>query len=169
MSEGFADFTKKWSSFHSGVKVRGAILLWLKVSYKAGRSLSSWGISANFVTLSGVGFAAFSALTSPHLWAALFLIASVVADGLDGSLAILDKRESKLGSLFDALADRLSEAFWALALYQLGIPIALVIAIWSIASIQEFARARLGSDGIRDIGVITVAERRFELYSLRFQ
>jgi phosphatidylglycerophosphate synthase len=43
--------------------------------------------------------------------------------------------------------------------WRLGIPAWVVITMWTIASTQEYARARLASLGHREIGVVTPTER----------
>ena len=53
----------------------------------------------------------------------------------------------------------MSEALWLYALYVIGVPAWLVITLWSVASFQEYARAKLVSLGVADIGVVTPAER----------
>jgi phosphatidylglycerophosphate synthase len=89
----------------------------------------------------------------------LLLVISLFFDGIDGSVAILRSSESKWGSLLDSLADRISEAFWLYMGWRLGIPAWVVITMWTIASTQEYARARLASLGHPEIGVVTPTER----------
>jgi phosphatidylglycerophosphate synthase len=91
--------------------------------------------------------------------ALLLLVISLFFDGIDGSVAILRGTESKWGEVLDSLADRISEAFWLYMGWRLGIPAWVVITMWTIASTQEYARARLASLGHREIGVVTPTER----------
>jgi phosphatidylglycerophosphate synthase len=91
--------------------------------------------------------------------ALLLLVISLFFDGIDGSVAILHGTESKWGEILDSLADRISEAFWLYMGWRLGIPAWVVITMWTIASTQEYARARLASLGHREIGVVTPTER----------
>jgi CDP-diacylglycerol--glycerol-3-phosphate 3-phosphatidyltransferase len=100
-----------------------------------------------------------TAITATSWWAILFLVFSLFCDGIDGSVAIFQKRESAWGATLDSVVDRVSEAFWLYALYVIGVPAWLAIALWSIAAFQEYARAKLSSLGVRDIGVVTPAER----------
>jgi phosphatidylglycerophosphate synthase len=83
----------------------------------------------------------------------------LLADGIDGSLAIISGKSSKWGALLDSIVDRLSELFWILALYQLGINLNLLITILVFASVQEYIRARSGGLGLNEIGLVTIAER----------
>jgi CDP-diacylglycerol--glycerol-3-phosphate 3-phosphatidyltransferase len=51
------------------------------------------------------------------------------------------------------------EALWLVALYRIGVPAWITIVLWVIASIQEYARARLSSLDVKDLGVVTPVER----------
>ena len=152
-------FNAKWSSFHSDAPIKGAVAWWLNISYRFGLIATLLRISPNVLTLLGLLSAAMTALTAPSWWAILFLVFSLFCDGIDGSVAIFQKRESAWGATLDSVVDRISEAFWLYALYVIGIPAWLAIALWSIAAFQEYARAKLSSLGVRDIGVVTPAER----------
>ena len=152
-------FNAKWSNLHSDAPIKGAVAWWLKISYRFGLIATLLRISPNVLTLLGLLSAAMTALTAPSWWAVLFLVFSLFCDGIDGSVAIFQKRESAWGATLDSVVDRISEAFWLYALYVIGIPAWLAIALWSIAAFQEYARAKLSSLGVRDIGVVTPAER----------
>ncbi|MCX6430654.1 MAG: CDP-alcohol phosphatidyltransferase family protein [Actinobacteria bacterium] len=116
-------------------------------------------MTANQLTFFGVVLAALCSISSPRWWSAIFLALSLLGDGVDGTLAILRNKSSALGAVYDSVADRLSEALWALAFYRLGAPLTWVIIFWTLASVQEYARARLGAEGVHEVGVITPAER----------
>lgn len=152
-------FNAKWSTLHSDAPIKGAVAWWLKISYRFGLIATLLRISPNVLTLLGLFSAAMTAITAPSWWAILFLVFSLFCDGIDGSVAIFQKRESAWGATLDSVVDRISEAFWLYALYVIGVPAWLAIALWSIAAFQEYARAKLSSLGVRDIGVVTPAER----------
>jgi archaetidylinositol phosphate synthase len=154
-----SEFLKKWSSLHGNAQTDGIVKGWLKISYRCALILSKLGLTANALTALGVLFATATAISSPSAWSAVFLVLSLSLDGFDGSLAIIKNQASKLGAIFDASADRISEALWAVAFYRLGVPLAFVLFLWLLASIQEYARARIGSAGVKEVGVITPAER----------
>lgn len=155
----FDDFALKWSFEHGGASTVGVVGGWLRVSHRIARVLSSARLSPNSVTYFGVVLAAGTAFYSPRWWIAILLLFSLLCDGIDGSIAIVQGRVTKLGATLDSVADRISEALWAIAFYRLGAPLTWVVAFWLIAALQEYARARLGSEGIRQIGVVTPAER----------
>ena len=152
-------FNAKWSTLHSDAPIKGAVAWWLKISYRFGLIATLLRISPNVLTLLGLLSAAMTAFTATSWWAVLFLVISLFFDGIDGSVAIFQKRESAWGATLDSVVDRISEAFWLYALYVIGVPAWLAIALWSIAAFQEYARAKLSSLGVRDIGVVTPAER----------
>jgi len=91
--------------------------------------------------------------------AAGLVLLSAVADSLDGAVAVLTARSSRLGAFSDAIADRVSEAAWLLALWLYGVPGILVAGCGAIAWLHEYARAKATASGLRGVGVVTVAER----------
>ncbi len=153
------EFTQTWSSLHSDAPVEGAVAWWLKISYRFGLVATLLRISPNVLTLLGLLAAAATALMATSWWAIFFLVFSLFCDGIDGSVAIFQKRQSAWGATLDSVVDRISEALWLYALYVIGVPAWLVITLWCLASFQEYARAKLVSLEIKDIGVVTPAER----------
>jgi phosphatidylglycerophosphate synthase len=157
MNEG--QFKERWSELHGGADTEGVVGGWLAFSYQAARVCVALRISPNLLTLLGLGTAIAMGLSEYAAIALLLLVISLFFDGIDGSVAILRGTESKWGELLDSLADRISEAFWLYMGWRLGIPAWVVITMWTIASTQEYARARLASLGHREIGVVTPTER----------
>ena len=98
-------------------------------------------------------------LNSKTIWAPLILVIPLICDGVDGSLAIITGKSSSWGALLDSVVDRLTEVFWALALYTLGVDSKILITVLILASTQEYLRARAGGVGLTQVGVVTVAER----------
>lgn len=152
-------FNERWSELHGGAEIEGAVSRWLRISYPAARICSALRISPNVLTLLGLGTAIAMGLSTYAAISLLLLTISLFFDGIDGSVAILQGRESKWGSLLDSVADRISEAFWLYMGWRVGIPAWIVITMWVIASTQEYARARLASLGHSEIGVLTPTER----------
>jgi len=153
------EFTDTWSGLHNDAPVTGAVAWWLKISYRFGLIATLLRVSPNVLTMLGLIAAAATALSATSWWAVGFLVISLFCDGIDGSVAIFQKRQSPWGATLDSVVDRISEALWLYALYVIGIPAWLVITLWCIASFQEYARAKLVSLGVADIGVVTPAER----------
>jgi archaetidylinositol phosphate synthase len=153
------EFKERWSQLHGGADTEGVVGRWLSFSYQAARVCVALRISPNVLTFLGLGTAIAMGLSTYAAIALLLLTISLFFDGIDGSVAILRGSDSKWGSLLDSLADRISEAFWLYMGWRLGIPAWVVISMWTIASTQEYARARLASLGHPEIGVVTPAER----------
>ena len=153
------DFSERWAGEHGHVSTRGLVGAWLRVSHRLAKICTALRISPNALTVLGVFAAGGTALFSPQWWIAFLLLLSLLCDGIDGSMAIVQNKADKLGATLDSVADRISESFWAIAFYRLGAPLTWVVALWMVATIQEYVRARLGSEGVREIGVITLAER----------
>ena len=153
------EFEARWSQLHGGAEIKGAVAWWLSISYHAARLCSALRISPNFLTLLGLLTAIAMAFSDYAEVALVLLVVSLFFDGIDGSLAIIQGREGNWGALLDSLADRISEAFWLYMGWKIGIPAWIAISMWTIASTQEYARARLASLGHHEIGVVTPTER----------
>jgi CDP-diacylglycerol--glycerol-3-phosphate 3-phosphatidyltransferase len=152
---------------HGGFDPRSANRLvrgWLFLSYSVSRQLARTGTRPNAVTVAGlllsigVPLAAWPGGAWPLL-GALLILASALADTVDGALAVITGKASRLGHVFDSTADRLSEAAWAIALIFLGAPIWLAIAAGGSAWLHEYIRARAAVAGMADVGTVTIGER----------
>jgi archaetidylinositol phosphate synthase len=154
-----ADFFAKWSALHGNAEIKGVVKAWLGISYVSARFMSALRITPNLLTLFGVIFAIAMAVNPLSLWTIPLLVLSLYSDGIDGSVAIYQNRESQFGAILDSVADRISEALWFYVAYRIGAPAWLVLFTYVIATTQEYARARLGGLGVSDVGVVTPAER----------
>ena len=153
------EFFTTWSKLHLDAEIKGIVKGWLSISCVIARALSALRITPNVLTLLGV-LTATAALFYPYSAVALlFLVLSLICDGVDGSVAIVSGKVSKFGATLDAIADRITEALWFFALYQWGITPEICLALFALALTQEYARARMASLGFHEIGVVTIAER----------
>ena len=153
------EYFQSWSALHGGAKIEGIVKAWLSISYSIVRPLAKLKVTPNLLTLSGLLFAVLL-WQFPFSWpAALFLIASLLFDGIDGSLAIVTRVTSKFGAFTDSFVDRLSEVFWALALHKLGAPVYLIFIAMLATFVQEYLRARSGGLGHSEVGIVTICER----------
>jgi phosphatidylglycerophosphate synthase len=153
------EFFATWSKLHGEAKIEGIVKTWLQISYSVVRPLAKLRVTPNLLTLAGLIFA-IALWQFPNSWpAALFLVLSLFFDGIDGSLAIYSRVTSKFGAFTDSFVDRLSEVFWALALYKLGAPAILVFLALLATFVQEYLRARAGGLGHGEVGLVTICER----------
>ena len=154
-----SDFLSTWSKIHGDAQVTGIVKGWLNISYLITKPLAKIRISPNGLTIFGLVFGVLLYLNSQSIWAPILLVLSLICDGLDGSLAIITEKSSKWGAILDSVIDRLTEVFWVLALYSLGINLNLLIAVLILSTVQEYLRARAGGVGVVEVGVVTYAER----------
>ena len=153
------EFFATWSKLHGDAKIEGIVKAWLQISFAVVKPLAKIRVTPNFLTLAGL-VSAIALWQFADSWiAAIFLVLSLFFDGIDGSLAIVSKVTSKFGAFTDSFVDRLSEIFWALALYKLGAPAALVFFALLATYIQEYLRARAGGLGYEEVGIVTICER----------
>jgi phosphatidylglycerophosphate synthase len=152
---------------HGGFDVRGSQVVvagWMRLSFATGRLLARVGLSPAAVTAIGLLLSlAVPLVVLPRgVWlfvGAGLVFLSALADSSDGAVAIITGRTSRIGSFYDSVADRLSEAAWLLALWLLGTPGLLVAACGALAWLHEYARARAALAGMPGVGAVTVAER----------
>lgn len=152
-------FNQNWSNLHGDAQITGVVKGWLRISYSLAKLLAKLRVTPNTLTLLGVFFGILLYLNSLSYWAVLFLVLSIICDGIDGSLAIMTGKSNKWGAMLDSVADRLTEVFWGLAFIAIGADQNLVIAAVLIAAIQEYLRARSAGLGLTDVGVVTISER----------
>ena len=154
-----AEFFLAWSKLHGDAKVSGIVKGWLSISFTVSKALAKMRVTPNALTILGLVFGILLYMNSNAIWAPLILLISLICDGVDGSLAIITRQSSKWGALLDSVVDRLTEVFWVLALYSLGVDSKILITVLILASTQEYLRARAGGVGLKQVGVVTVAER----------
>lgn len=153
------EFFLAWSKLHGDAKVSGIVKGWLSISFPVSKALAKMRVTPNALTILGLVFGILLYINSSAIWAPLILVISLICDGVDGSLAIITRQSSKWGALLDSVVDRLTEVFWVLALYSLGVDSKILITVLILASTQEYLRARAGGVGLKQVGVVTVAER----------
>lgn len=153
------EFNQSWSKLHGDAQITGVVKGWLAISYILVKPLAKLRVTPNFLTILGLFFGVLLYLNAQSNWAVLFLILSLICDGLDGSLAIITGRSGKWGAMLDSVVDRITEVFWALTFISIGADQYLVIGALLIAATQEYLRARSAGLGLTDVGVVTIAER----------
>jgi phosphatidylglycerophosphate synthase len=160
-------YATRWSGLHGGVDPRdGSPLVrgWLRLAYGVGRFLARLGVRPATVTLAGFLLCALVPVVVRAGWlgpvlGAVLVVLSTVADSADGAVAVITNRVTRLGYVYDSVADRLGEVAWLVALWLLGVPAWLVITTGGLAWLHEYLRARATAAGMKEIGTVTVAER----------
>lgn len=161
------EYATTWARLHGGFDPRGATPVvrgWLRLAYHLGYILGRLRVTPTGVTVTGMLICAAVPVTAPHtpdgpiVAAALVLLASI-ADSVDGAVAVVTRRSSRLGYIYDSLADRVGEAAWLIAFWLIGAPGPLVAAAGALSWLHEYVRARSVSAGMREIGAVTVGER----------
>lgn len=137
---------------------------WVRLAYRIGSWLGRRDVGPAAVTAAGLVLCLAVPAVVPLgrgglLLAALLVLAAAVADGLDGAVAVITGRVSRLGHVYDSVADRLGEVAWLVAFRLAGAPGWLVVAAGAASWLHEYARARATAAGMDEIGVVTVAER----------
>lgn len=159
-------FFDRWSALHGGYDPRASrwVRGWLALTWRAGAPLARVGVRPDALTLWGVwlAFAVVVAALPGGRWpllAALLVVVSAAADGLDGCVAALTGGATRWGHVLDALADRVSDVAYLLALWLVGAPAWLAVAAGVGLGLLEYLRASAATAGMEGVGVITVGER----------
>jgi phosphatidylglycerophosphate synthase len=161
----WGDFLAAWSRLHGGFDPSAGVARgWLRLAYHLGVWLGARRVGPTAVTGAGLIFCLAVPAVVPLgrgglLLGALLVLLAAVADGLDGAVAVVTGRVSRLGHVVDSVADRLGELAWLVAFRLAGAPGWVVVAAGAASWLHEYARARATTAGMTGIGVVTVAER----------
>lgn len=164
------EYANKWARLHGGFDPRMAttsVRRWLRMSYHLGCLLAALRVPPTAVTVLGVLLCVGVPVAvgrSPTgatglVVAAGLVLLSAVADSIDGAVAVVTSRTSRLGYVYDSLADRVGEVTWLIAFWLVGAPGELVVTAGGLSWLHEYTRARSVSAGMKEIGTVTVGER----------
>ncbi len=164
-----AEYLARWSRLHGDYDLRRSRLVrgWLSVVHAVAGPLARAGASPGQVTLAGLGVAltvplvalGLSAAPRLALLCAVLTVLSALTDSLDGAVAILTDRASRIGFVADSVADRVADMGYLVALWLAGAPGPLVAAGGVLTFLQEYTRARGAAAGMDELGVVSIAER----------
>ena len=158
----------RWQVQHRAPDVDPRQLLFVRqvltLAYRLARPLARVGCSPDGLTLWGVWLAGavLVAADSGGRWvivAAVLAIVSAMTDAVDGAVAALTDRATRYGFVLDSVVDRLSDVAFVLALLAAGGEPEAAGAAGVALFVLEYTRARAGSAGLGEVGVITVGER----------
>ncbi|MFJ6196331.1 CDP-alcohol phosphatidyltransferase family protein [Micromonospora sp. NPDC092111] len=161
------EYATAWARLHGGFDPRVAapvVRAWLRFAYHVGYVLGRLRVSPTAVTVAGVLLCLCVPLfsvrsTQGPIVGALFVLLASVADSVDGAVAVATGRTTRLGYVYDSVADRLGEIAWLVAFWLVGAPGAMVVAAGALSWLHEYVRARAVAAGMRELGAITVGER----------
>lgn len=161
--DGFFD---RWQALHGGHDPRASAWVrgWLTVVHRIARPLARRGVAPHALTAISAWLAALALVPAAAggRWAVLaawLVVASGLLDGLDGAVAALAGRATPLGSVLDAVGDRLTEVVFLGAVVLAGGAVGLAVACGALFWFHEYVRARAAAAGADEIGAVTVAER----------
>ncbi|GAB1645974.1 CDP-alcohol phosphatidyltransferase family protein [Krasilnikovia sp. MM14-A1259] len=160
-------YTAAWSALHGGFNPAAAgrvVRGWIRLAYRGGRLLASLGVAPAVMTAAGLFLCAAvpaAAVRGPAglLAGAVLVLLAAVADALDGAVAVITGRATRLGFVYDSVADRLGELAWLAAFALAGAPGWLVAAAFAASWLHEYVRARAAVAGMHEIGTVTIGER----------
>lgn len=162
----FDEYLDRWAPLHGGYEARGNPWLagWLRLSYAVARPLARRGVLPDVVTVWGIwlALAVFVPAQAGGRWPLLagwVLVASGLADTLDGAVAVLTDRATRWGYVLDSLVDRVVDLVYLAAVVGVGGRADLAVAAGVAFFLLEYLRARAGNAGMGEIGVVTVGER----------
>jgi phosphatidylglycerophosphate synthase len=153
------EYAEAWSRLHGGFDPRtGSVFVrgWVRIAFVLGSRLVVLGPTA--VTLIGLILCLAIPFAGLLPGAALVLLAAL-ADSLDGAVAVLSGRATRLGYVLDSVTDRVGEAAWLTAFWLGGALGWVVVAAGAASWLHEYARARATAAGMSEIGAVTVGER----------
>lgn len=161
------EYAKAWSALHGGFDPAGAspvVRGWVRLAYRGGSLLGRLRVGPTAVTGAGLLLCLavpFAALLGRGglIFAAVLVLLAAFADGLDGAVAVVTGRVSRIGFVYDSVADRLGEVAWLAAFWVAGAPGWLVVAGGATSWLHEYLRARATAGGMAEIGAVTVGER----------
>jgi phosphatidylglycerophosphate synthase len=161
------EYAAAWSELHGGFDPATASPLirgWVRLAYRGGSLLGRLHVGPGAVTAAGLLLCVavpFAAAPGPGglLAAGGIVLLASFADGLDGAVAVVTGRASRLGFVYDSVADRVGEAAWLVAFWVAGAPGWLAVAAGAVSWLHEYVRARAAAAGMAGIGVVTVGER----------
>jgi phosphatidylglycerophosphate synthase len=160
-------YAAAWSGLHGGFDARQAtpaVRGWLRLGYWVGTVLSRVRVSPTAVTATGLVLCALVPLAARQgggwvFLAATLVLLAAVADTVDGAVAVIASRSTRMGSVYDSVADRLGEACWLAAFWLLGVPGPLAVGCCAVGWLHEYVRARAAAAGMTAIGAVTWGER----------
>ena len=164
--DGSQEARRRWSQRHGGLDAEssGWVSGWLGLVHRVAVPLARRHVSPSTLTAYGVVVSLLVpvAVLPGGAWpllATVLVVAGAFLDGLDGAVADLDGTASRWGEVLDPLADRVSDVAFVAALFLLGGPDPLCVALVVLTLLHESLRASARAAGMPGVGAVTVWER----------
>jgi hypothetical protein len=166
-SRSWDEFVAGWSKAFGGFDLRYASSsrrMVVTMAYRLGGPFASFGVRPGSMTaLAMVCWLAVPIIAWQHgAWpalAGLVLILGLVFALIGSGLVVFQGYQTRLSSFYEALAERLSEGCWLIALVSLGAKAWTIFAVGSLVWLHEYVRARGGAAEMRPVTTNTVADR----------
>jgi CDP-diacylglycerol--glycerol-3-phosphate 3-phosphatidyltransferase len=161
-----AEYLAGWAALHGGYDIDRPSLVrfWLSIVYVVARPFALLRVPPDAITVAGGLLTAVAAWVAgqgergPLIASALILLTGLL-DNLDGAVAVLTDRASRWGHVLDSAVDRIADALYAVALVLAGAAIAPAALAAFLSLELEYVRARAGTAGMTELGVVTIAEK----------
>jgi CDP-diacylglycerol--glycerol-3-phosphate 3-phosphatidyltransferase len=161
-----AEYFARWSALHGGYDPGHSPFVsgWLTVVHACAwpfvaLRVAPWAVTGLGLVLSVAAVPA-AAAGGAWLWlAAVLVLGSGLADGVDGAVAVITARASAGGYVLDSVVDRCSDLLDLVVLWRVGAPPGVCVVGGSATFLLEYLRARATAAGMTDVGVVTVYER----------
>lgn len=166
MDTRYADDVAEWSRLHGGYDASRSRLVstWVVGCLRLARPLVRWRVDPLAVTLTALPIAAGACALAAggradRAVAVVLVVAAAVVDGIDGALAVLSRRVTRMGFVADSVTDRVVDGLFVVALWCAGASAWAAVVAGAGLVLFEYTRARAGAAGMSEIGVVTVGER----------
>jgi hypothetical protein len=166
-SKSWDEFVAGWSKAFGGFDLRYASSsrrTAVTLAYRLASPLASFGVRPGSMTVLALGcwlavpVIAWQRGGWPAL-AAVVLLVGLTFELIGSGLVVCHGYQTRLGSFYEALVERLSEGCWLIALLALGAKAWTIFAVGSMVWLHEYVRARGGAAEARPVTTNTVADR----------
>lgn len=125
--------------------------------------LGKMGFTPNSLTLAGLALMAVASLFIVEkrlIFALIFVLVGSLFDALDGSLARLQGKVTRLGGVLDSVVDRYEDALLIASIwFSFGINPVIGFFVLAGSLITSYSRARLEVEGVKGLSSVGLIER----------
>jgi len=158
----FDEYLVTWAQLHGTQSPKGLVRIWLRISFALSTPLTRF--NPNFITAVGpllmlVAIFLASKPNSSYFLASFIVLVVGLVDSFDGIVAVRTSKTSPWGAFLDGIVDRFIDVGIGVLLIALGAPIEIAVLAFTFALVHEYMRAKASGIGLREVGVITPAEK----------